>query len=431
MPWLNCCNSCHFTVSKTNPYRGEIITFNASTSHDSDGYIVNYTWDFGDGNITTIYNTTDTTYWLVNHTYNYAGTYQVSLTVTDNDGLHDTKKLLIPESINVELVHDISIMEVLIPSQVIVREEIVSINITVRNEGDTSESFNVTVSYDETTIETYTVENLEPNDINFTTISWNTTGVSGGTYSLKVQAKLFGETFAFLDDNLKILGPILIQEKPIADFSYTPVNPTVEQVVTLDASASHDPDGYVFSYTWDFGDGNITTVTDPTIVHKYTMAGTYNVNLTITDNNGLTTQKVKQISIVKTASTIVLTLSATTITLGENVTLSGQISSTRAEVMVILFYRSVDESNWHTLTITTNADGQFSYSWRPEEAGTYEVKASWEGDDKTLPNESDVQTLSVKTPPTSISLYSIIETIMIAAVALGLIMLILKKLEST
>jgi len=64
------------------PYFGltyQNITFDGSGSTDSDGFIVNYTWDLGDG--TTLYGEQFT------HSYTTSGTYNVTLTVKDNDGL--------------------------------------------------------------------------------------------------------------------------------------------------------------------------------------------------------------------------------------------------------------------------------------------------------------------------------------------------------
>ncbi len=55
--------------------------FDASASYDPDGSIVSYAWDFGDGSTGSSVKT--------DHTYAEAGTYAVSLTVTDDDGAQD------------------------------------------------------------------------------------------------------------------------------------------------------------------------------------------------------------------------------------------------------------------------------------------------------------------------------------------------------
>jgi PKD repeat protein len=58
-------------------------SFNASGSSDSDGTIVSYAWDFGDG--------TNGSGVTTSRTYAAAGTYTVTLTVTDDDGATGTK----------------------------------------------------------------------------------------------------------------------------------------------------------------------------------------------------------------------------------------------------------------------------------------------------------------------------------------------------
>ena len=75
---------------------------------------------------------------------------------------------------------------------------------------------------------------------------------------------------------------------PIASFIYSPQNPEVGEEITFDASSSYDPNGEIVSYQWDFEDGNVTSTTEKIIHHSYTAAGNYNVNLTVTDNEGLT-----------------------------------------------------------------------------------------------------------------------------------------------
>jgi PKD repeat protein len=61
----------------------QIITFDGSGSSDSDGMIVNYTWDFGDG--------TKQYEMMPSHSYDSPGNYLVRLTVTDDDNLTDSK----------------------------------------------------------------------------------------------------------------------------------------------------------------------------------------------------------------------------------------------------------------------------------------------------------------------------------------------------
>ncbi|MEM2779752.1 MAG: PKD domain-containing protein [Candidatus Bathyarchaeia archaeon] len=86
-------------------------------------------------------------------------------------------------------------------------------------------------------------------------------------------------------------------QPPFAVFTFTPTYPEVNELVTFDASGSYDPDGYIVSYKWDFGDGNVTTTLNPIITHKYAAFGDYIVTLTVTDNSGLTDQETATIHV--------------------------------------------------------------------------------------------------------------------------------------
>lgn len=66
---------------------GENITFNASGTIDIDGDDLTYEWDFGDENTSNEI--------TVTHNYTAKGTYQVTLTVTDDKGNSDTEKITI------------------------------------------------------------------------------------------------------------------------------------------------------------------------------------------------------------------------------------------------------------------------------------------------------------------------------------------------
>ena len=65
-----------FSVSPSQGLRGESFRFDGSGSND-DGAIVNYLWNFGDGK--------QSTGKVVTHVYSKRGTFQASLTVTDNE----------------------------------------------------------------------------------------------------------------------------------------------------------------------------------------------------------------------------------------------------------------------------------------------------------------------------------------------------------
>lgn len=82
---------------------------------------------------------------------------------------------------------------------------------------------------------------------------------------------------------------------PIASFVATPSSGTAPLPVSVDASASSDPDGPIASYAWDFGDG--TTATGVSASHTYNNAGTFNIVLTVTDTAGLSSQASNTISV--------------------------------------------------------------------------------------------------------------------------------------
>ena len=77
----------NFTIDPDSSwYVGVPLYFNGSISYDPDGEIVQYYWDFGDPN-----DPTPSIGQNATHTYNYAGPYTVTLTVTDNYSINGTK----------------------------------------------------------------------------------------------------------------------------------------------------------------------------------------------------------------------------------------------------------------------------------------------------------------------------------------------------
>lgn len=93
---------------------------------------------------------------------------------------------------------------------------IVNINITVKNEGDLAETFDVNAYYDDTLIETIRVINL-PSKENITiTLSWNTSGIeSCHNYTIRAEAVAVPYEIDLTDNNftdgnvrIRILGDI-------------------------------------------------------------------------------------------------------------------------------------------------------------------------------------------------------------------------------
>src|SRR5262249_35148209 len=66
----------------------------------------------------------------------------------------------------------------------------------------------------------------------------------------------------------------------------SPVSPITGQTIRFDASSSSDPDGVISNYLWSFGDS--TTGSGVIATHIYSSAGTFTVNLIVTDNSGST-----------------------------------------------------------------------------------------------------------------------------------------------
>lgn len=77
---------------------------------------------------------------------------------------------------------------------------------------------------------------------------------------------------------------------PTADFSFTISGLSVDFT-----DASSDPDGSISTWSWDFGDGSSSTQQNPS--HTYAVPGTYDVVLTVTDNEGASDALGRQITV--------------------------------------------------------------------------------------------------------------------------------------
>lgn len=92
-----------------------------------------------------------------------------------------------------------------------------------------------------------------------------------GTFSVTLQVTNAAGTDSFTQNITVVPDP------PIANFTFVFITP--QQVLFNDASV-----GTVTSYLWEFGDGTTSTVSDP--LHTYAAAGSFPVSLTVSNAGG-------------------------------------------------------------------------------------------------------------------------------------------------
>ena len=208
-----------FTYSPGDPIAGRVMTFNASSSYDPDGTIVAYIWDFGDGS--------HGTGMITEHTFTSAGTFNVKLTIVDNEG-YDTS---ISDMITVAAVyaHDVAIVSVTPSAEEAKIGQEINVTVTVKNNGAVDETFNVTLYYDDAQIGKQIVSNLDPGSNITLTFRWNTTGVSPGNSTIKaVASNVRGEIDT--EDNTLIDGAINVLMVYAHDVAVTNVLPSATEV---------------------------------------------------------------------------------------------------------------------------------------------------------------------------------------------------------
>jgi PKD repeat protein len=236
---------------------GETLSFSGINSADRDGRIVRYIWDFGDG--------TTGSGVEVTHSYNAAGSYQVTLTVTDDGDLSDSAT----QTVQVDQPN--------LPPKAIIS-------------GPTSGLVGETLSF--------SGANSSDDDGRIVSYAWDfgdgTTGsglnvthsyTTDGSYTVTLTVTDNGGLTGKATHAVEVNQPVQINLPPTAVIE-GPVTAQVSQTIQFDGSGSSDSDGNIVSSAWDFGDG--TTGSGITVTHVYTQAGNYKVALTVTDNGGLT-----------------------------------------------------------------------------------------------------------------------------------------------
>jgi len=111
-------------------------------------------------------------------------------------------------------------------------------------------------------------------------------------------------------------------QEPVALFTAAPGFGTAPLTVNFDASGSHDPDGTIASYQWDFdGDGTFDGQ-GVNAGYTYTVANTYTVKLRVSDNRGAFSETTGQIAVEHSLPTVSISANPDAFALGETSILS-------------------------------------------------------------------------------------------------------------
>ena len=251
------------TANAGGPYTGTAgvpLSFDGSASNDPDGSIVSYAWDFGDGNTGTGATTS--------HTYAAAGTFTVSLMVTDDGGLTDTAT------------STATIADAPVGNQ----PPTADAGGPYTGTAGVAVSFNGGGSSDpDGSIASYAWDFGDGNTGTGATPSH--TYAAAGTFTVSLMVTDDGGLTDTATTTATIADAPVGNQPPTADAG-GPYTGTAGVAVSFNGTASTDPDGSIASYAWDFGDGNTGTGATPS--HTYAAAGIFTVSLTVTDNGGAT-----------------------------------------------------------------------------------------------------------------------------------------------
>lgn len=220
-------------------------SFDASGSTDDDT-IASYAWEFGDGTVGEGITSS--------HAFESGGSYDVVLTVVDNDGASTSASQQVTVVAN----------QAPVP--------VIAVTCT-----DLSCNFDASGSYDpDGTIAS--VEWALGDQTSSTELALSHSYAAAGSYVATLTVTDNMGLSATATTDVEVQAP---NQLPVASFTHNAVG----LQLSVDASASSDPDGDLLSYSWDFGDGS-PAATTASLVHEYAEPGSYLVTLTVTDDRG-------------------------------------------------------------------------------------------------------------------------------------------------
>lgn len=171
----------------------------------------------------------------------------------------------------------------------------------------------------------------------------NLNNIGAGTHTVTITDSdgcTTAETYTLL------VGPMI----PVAAFTFSQNFIPAPAVVDMDASSSTDGDGNIVDYDWDFGNGISFASPNPLVTQNFPVAGSYNVRLIVTDDQGLkdTTYQVLEVLEPCVSPTTINQISATG---------TGMIVSWPSDPNVLSYtleYRELGAGNvWTSVSLAT------------------------------------------------------------------------------
>ena len=271
------------------PIAGQPVTFDGSYSFDFDGEIVSYAWDLdADGTI-------DATDAVLEWSFPSTGSYEISLTVTDDAGNEDTV------TYTIDVAPAESSPSTALPPVAEFQFSPVAPTVGQPVQLDASGS-----SDPDGTIIAY---------------AWDLDGDGAADLAGRRVEFIFSAAGAFVvaltvaDDagnsdtvalTITVMEPAAGPspssiQLPIAEFQIVPSAPAAGEPVSFNGTASLDLDGQIVSFAWDFNGDGIVDSTAPIADHVFAEPGTFAVTLTVTDDGGNSDAITKSVSVSGTA----------------------------------------------------------------------------------------------------------------------------------
>lgn len=276
-------NELPIAVAHAEPASGSkphLVTFTSTGSYDPDGNIVSYSWNFDDGSAAVASSTAV-------HTYQEAGSYNVTLTVVD-DGATPAQST---DTVLVEVNGQAPVASISCSPTTGHAPPDMVVTCNSHQSTDPDGASDIVHHY-------FTLDSGAAVDETDGEIDYTFSSAQNHIITLRVVDADGLED----SDNARIQISSTANIAPTADAAATPTSGTAPLQVAFSSAGSSDSDGTIVGYSWNFDDGSpVSTEANPN--HTFTAAGSFNVTLRVTDDGGFTGNDTVVIQVVSATNT--------------------------------------------------------------------------------------------------------------------------------